>query len=397
MSIKTNFPLLNKQKNLVYLDSASTSQKPQSVIDAESTFYKTANANVHRGIYKLSAAATELYERARQTVAEFINATPEEIIFTRNATEAINLVMYSYGMHHVKAGDNVVISILEHHSNFVPWQQLCKIKGAELRVINLDKNCNLDLNHTKSLIDKKTKIVAITHVSNAIGTVIDVKHAADLAHNAGAVIVIDASQSVPHMPVDFKTINADFMAFSGHKMFGPTGIGVLVGKKQLLKTMPPFLYGGDMIHSVSISNTTWNDLPWKFEAGTPNIAGAVGLAAAIDYLKSIGMKNIQKHEQQLTDYTLNHLQKINDLDIIGNPKQRGGIISFTLKNIHPHDLASVLDSENICVRAGHHCCQPLMKTLKITATARISFHIYNTKSDIDALYAAIKKAQQVFA
>src|SRR3989344_5120751 len=397
MSIKTNFPLLNKQKNLVYLDSASTSQKPQSVIDAESTFYKTANANVHRGLYKLSAAATELYERARQTVAEFINATPEEIIFTRNATEAINLVMYSYGMHHVKAGDNVVISILEHHSNFVPWQQLCKIKGAELRVINLDKNCNLDLNHTKSLIDKKTKIVAITHVSNAIGTVIDVKHAADLAHNAGAVIVIDASQSVPHMPVDFKTINADFMAFSGHKMFGPTGIGVLVGKKQLLKTMPPFLYGGDMIHSVSISNTTWNDLPWKFEAGTPNIAGAVGLAAAIDYLKSIGMKNIQKHEQQLTDYTLNHLQKINDLDIIGNPKQRGGIISFTLKNIHPHDLASVLDSENICVRAGHHCCQHLMKTLKITATARISFHIYNTKSDIDALYAAIKKAQQVFA
>ena len=399
-NVKSDFPLFANNQNLVYLDSAATSQKPQSVINAESEFYKTTNANVHRGIYKLSAQATELYEQAHAKVAQFVNASKEEIIFTRNATEAINLVMYSYGMHNVNKGDNIVISILEHHSNFVPWQQLCKAKGAELRVIAIDKNCNLDINHAKSLIDDKTKVVAVTHISNALGTIVDVKTIANITHKQGAtdaVVVIDASQSVPHMSIDFKQLNADFMAFSSHKMLGPTGIGVLVGKKQLLKTMSPFLYGGDMIRSVSIENTTWNDLPWKFEAGTPNIAGAIGLSVAIDYLKTIGMKKIQSHEQELTTYALKELAKISGLTIIGNPTHRAGIISFTIDGMHPHDLASLLDSENICIRAGHHCCQPLMKQLNLTATARISFHVYNTKEDIDKICAAMKKAQQVFA
>ncbi|HLC75266.1 MAG TPA: cysteine desulfurase [Candidatus Nanoarchaeia archaeon] len=397
-NVAKEFPLLAR-KQITFLDSASTSQKPISVITAERRFYETSNANVHRGIYKLSAEATKLYEQAHKKVAALVNCDPEEVIFTRNATESINLVMYSYGRQQLKKErkkDNIVTSMLEHHSNFVPWQQLCAHRQAELRVIDIDSDGNLDMKHAEKLIDDNTKIVAITHVSNALGTIVDIKRIIRLAHKKRAITVIDASQSVPHMKVDFKKLDADFIAFSGHKMLGPTGIGVLVGKKALLNSMQPFLYGGDMISSVTVKETTWKELPWKFEAGTPNIAGAVGLATAVEYMQKVGINKIEQHEEELAQYALKSLKSISDITIIGNPAKRAGIISFNVDKIHPHDIASILDTEDICIRAGHHCCQPLMKKLNLTATCRISFHIYNTKDDIDKLCAGIKKAQQVF-
>ena len=392
--MKKDFPLLAQNK-IVFLDSASTSQKPASVIAAEKEFYETQNANVHRGIYKLSAEATQLYVLAHKKVAQFVNCSPEEVIFTRNTTESINLVMYSYGRQHITEKNNIVVSILEHHSNFVPWQQLCAHRKAELRIIDIDNEGNIDMRQAEKLIDNNTKIVAITQVSNAIGTVVDVKKLIKIAHKKNAVVIVDAAQSVPHMSVNFKELNADFLAFSGHKMFGPTGMGVLVGKKQHLLNMQPFLYGGGMISSVKIEKTEWNELPWKFEAGTPNIAGAIGLTAAIEYIEKIGIKNIQRHEEKLTKYALKSLKKIAVVKIIGNPQS--GIISFMMDGVHPHDIASILDQQNICIRAGHHCCQPLMKRLKLNATARISFHLYNTTEDIDRLCAGILKVKEVLA
>lgn len=392
-----DFPIFARKingKRLVYLDSASTSQKPRQVIDTMRRYYHNHNANIHRGAYTISEEATMLYESAHQKIADFIGGKAQEVVFTRNTTEAINLVMYSYGLEQVHAGDNIVTTIMEHHSNFVPWQQLCKKKNAELRVVNVRKDGTLDMEQLSRMVDKKTKIVAVTHMSNVLGTINDVEAIAEITHNKGGIILVDGAQSVPHMPIDVRKLDCDFLAFSGHKMLGPTGIGVLYGKEHLLKNMEPFLFGGDMIRQVTVEKTTWNDLPWKFEAGTPNIAGGIGLAAAIDCLNKLGMDNVAAHEKKLLDYGMNVLGSMKDVIIDGTAPQRGGIVSFNLENIHPHDLATVCSSENVCIRAGHHCCQPLMERLGVPATARASFYVYNTKEDIDALREAIRKARK---
>lgn len=396
-SIKEDFPILKRKingKKFVYLDSAATSQKPTAVIKAISNFYKMYNANIHRGIYKIAEEATEMYEGSKEKVKRFINAEDKsEIVYVRNATEAINLVALSLS-ERIKKGDKIVVSKMEHHSNLVPWQLLAKKRGAKLEFVEV-KDYQLDM-HDLEKKAKNAKIIAITHVSNVLGTINDVKSIAKVAHENGALFMVDGAQSVPHMKVDVKKIDCDFLAFSGHKMLGPFGIGVLYGKKELLESMPPVLGGGDMIKACNFLECSWNELPYKFEAGTQNISGAVGLGAAIDYLESIGMEKIQKHEEEIVQYALKRLNDEENVEVYG-PKKRSGVVSFNVKGIHAHDVASFFDKYGIAIRAGHHCAMPLVKeVLKQNAVARMSFYIYNFKEDVDAAVNAIQDLKKEF-
>src|SRR3989344_7093625 len=397
--IRKDFPILNrkihKNKQLIYFDNAATSQKPIQVIDAMDSYYKNSNANIHRSIHEIGEEATKLYEGAHEKVADFINADSyQNIVFTKNTTESLNLLAYSLTAK-LKKGDEIVISQMEHHSNFVPWQQLAKQRKLKLKFIKIDEDGNLDKNSVQENINKKTKIVSLTHVSNVLGTINSIKEISTIAHENEAMMVVDGAQSVPHMPVDVKQLGADFYAFSGHKMLGPTGIGVLYGKKELLEEMQPFLYGGEMIREVKFDDTKFNDLPWKFEAGTMNIAEGIGLGAAIDYLNKIGMDNVQKHDRELVGYAMEKLNGIGGIKIYG-PDERDAVISFNVGNIHAHDVAQVLDSEGVAIRSGHHCCMPLMSVLGVPATARASFYLYNTEKEVDVFINAIKKVKKVF-
>lgn len=392
--IRRDFPILQRVVNgkpLIYLDSAATSQKPLQVIEAMDAYYTSSNANVHRGLHKLSEEATLAYEQAHQKVAKFISASFEEIIFTKNTTESLNLLAYSL-LKKLKKGDEIVLTQMEHHSNIVPWQQLAKERGIAVRFLKIDRQGKLD---DFSPITKKTKIVSLTHMSNVLGTINPIKEIAKIAHENNALCSIDAAQSVPHFPVDVKKLGVDFLAFSGHKMLGPTGIGVLYGKKELLEKMSPFLYGGDMIKKVGFDDSLWNDLPWKFEAGTMNIAEGIGLAAAVDYLEKQGMKNIFAHEKSLAAYAYKRLHEEGAV-IVGPPAaERGGVVSFVFDGIHPHDLATLLDQEGVAVRAGHHCAMPLAEVLGVQGTTRASFYLYNTKQDVDKFIEAIQRAKKV--
>jgi cysteine desulfurase / selenocysteine lyase len=400
--IRKDFPILEELvngKKVIYLDSGASSLRPEPVVNAMLDYYHKFNANIHRGVYRWSDEATHKYEAAHVKVARFINAkTPKEIIFTRNATEAINLVAYSWGRTNVKAGDEIVSTVMEHHANIVPWQQLAAEKGAKMRYFKLTPDFKLDLSNIDEMINERTKIVAVTQMSNVVGTINPIEYITEKAHAVGAIVVVDGAQSVPHMPVDVQALGVDFLAFSGHKMCAPTGIGVLWGKREILEEMPPFLTGGDMIRSVTLEGTTWNDLPWKFEAGTPAIAEGIGLGAAIDYLNQFGMEAIRHHEIELTRYALGQLSEVADLTLYGPRKaeERGSAISFNLGEVHPHDLATFLDREGIAVRAGNHCAQPLTEYLDLTATTRASMYIYNSPQEVDALVDALTKARKVF-
>ncbi|MEM2884189.1 MAG: cysteine desulfurase [Nitrososphaerales archaeon] len=399
--IKQDFPIFKRRvygKRLIYLDNAATTQKPRQVIEAMREFYQDYNANIHRGVYRLSVEATEAFENARKKVAKFINAKESEIIFTKNATEALNLVAYSWGLNNLREGDHILLTEMEHHSNIVPWQLISKYTKAKIDYISIDKEGLLVDDEVDRLMEKRPKIVSITHVSNVLGTINNVKKIVEHAHKIGAITVVDAAQSVPHMQVDVQEIGCDFLAFSGHKALGPLGVGVLYGKRDLLEDMNPFLGGGDMISRVWLENSEWNELPWKFEAGTSSIADVIGLGAAVDYLNSIGVSRIREHEIKLTKYALETLSEISDLKIYGtnNLEQRGAVISFNLANIHPHDLATILDEEGIALRAGHHCAMPLMNKLGVAATARASFYLYNAESDVDALVEGLNKARRIF-
>ncbi|MGA3109662.1 MAG: cysteine desulfurase [Candidatus Bathyarchaeia archaeon] len=401
--IREDFPVLKRYVNdkpLVYFDNAATSQKPKVVIDAIVRYYGEYNANIHRGIHKLAEEATLAHEEAREKIAKFVNAKrTEEIIFTRNATESINLVAYSWGRANIRSGDKIVLTIMEHHSNIVPWQLLAQEKGAKIEFVKLDGNGELREDEVQELIDEKTKLVCVTHASNVLGTINPVKDIGRVAHRYGAMFLIDAAQSVPHMTVDVRDTDCDFAAFSGHKMLGPTGIGVLYGKSALLETMPPFLGGGEMIREVHTTGATWKDLPYKYEAGTPNISGAIGLGAAVDYLRGIGMRNVHDYEKEITSYALERMKQVDGLVIYGpmDVERRVGVVSFNLGDIHPHDLASILDEEGVAIRSGHHCAQPLMEFLELPATSRASFYIYNTKEEVDVFINALAKARKLFA
>ncbi|MGP4109022.1 cysteine desulfurase [Virgibacillus sp. L01] len=398
-AIRQQFPILNQEVNghpLVYLDSSATSQKPLQVIEAVDAYYRQDNSNVHRGVHTLGTRATDKYEGAREKVRRFINAnSTAEVIFTRGTTTSINTVAYSYARANLKAGDEIVITPMEHHSNIIPWQQAAKATGATLKYIPLQANGTFTLDDVRETITDNTKVVAVTHVSNVLGTVNPVKEVAQIAHQNGAVIVIDGAQGAPHMKIDVKEMDCDFYAFSGHKMCGPTGIGVLYGKKELLEEMEPVEFGGEMIDFVNLYDSTWKELPWKFEGGTPIIAGAIGLGAAIDFLNDVGLENITAHEQKLADYALENLRKIDGISIYG-PEKRAALVTFNLDDVHPHDTATVLDSEGVAVRAGHHCAQPLMKWLDVVATARASFYLYNTEEDIDRLVDGLLKTKEYF-
>ncbi|MDV4150968.1 cysteine desulfurase [Clostridium sp. AL.422] len=398
-----DFPTLNIERNgkrISYLDSAATTQKPKVVIEAIKNYYEKSNANPHRGAYELSVLATEAYDEAREKIKKFINAEySEEIIFTKNATEAFNLLAVSYGMSFINEGDEIVISIAEHHSNLIPWQQVSKAKGAVLKYMYTDENGELTEEEVHSKITDKTKIVSITHVSNALGTINPVKEIAEYAHSKGAIVIVDGAQSVPHMKVDVRDIDVDFLVIAGHKLLAPMGIGVLYGKKNLLEKMPPVLFGGDMVEYVYEQETTFNVLPYKFEAGTQNVEAAVGLSKAIDYLNEIGMNNIEEIEKKLISYAIEEISKLDYVKIYG-PKdinKRGGVISFEIKGVHPHDVASIFDTVGVCIRAGNHCAQPLMRYMGINATSRASVYFYNTKEDIDRLVEAIKKTYDMFS
>ena len=396
--IKKDFPLL-MEKKIAYLDSGATTQKPVRVIKAIEEFYDKYNANPHRGAYTLSVEATEVYENTRTKIAQFINAKHrEEIIFTKNATESLNLIAYSYGMDNVNKGDEVVISIIEHHSNLVPWQKVTKAKEAELKYMYINDQFELSDEEIESKITDKTKIVGIAHVSNVLGTINNVKKIIKYAHKKGAIVILDASQSIPHMQIDVQELDCDFLVFSGHKMLAPLGIGVLYGKKEILNNMTPFLMGGDMIEYVYEQETTFAPLPNKFEAGTQNVEGVIGLGAAIDYIQNIGYENIQQIEKEVLDYAIERLSKLDYLDLYVTPNKdkHSGVISFNMKNVHPHDVASILDSYNVCVRSGNHCAQPLMRFLGIDSTCRASFYIYNTKEDVDMLVEGLEKAHNMF-
>jgi len=372
----------------VYLDSAATSQKPRAVLDAVARFYEGFNANVHRGAHTLSDEATDAYEQARLKVSRFIGAvSPREIVFVRNATEGMNLVAYSWARKRLRAGDEIVLSVMEHHSNLIPWQRVASETGAVLRFIPLYADGTMDLSEIDRLIGDRTRLVAVTHVSNVLGTINPVRRLAELAHAQGALLLVDGAQSVPHMPVDVGDLGCDFLAFSGHKMLGPMGIGVLWGRAELLEAMDPFMGGGSMIDEVSLDGATWADIPHKFEAGTPNVSGAVGLAAAVDYLRELGMESVRRHEIEITRYALDALKGVEGLTVFGpaDPESRGGVVSFALEGADAYDLGSFLDQEGIAVRAGHHCCQPLMKWLQVPSTARASFYLYNTLEEVDAL------------
>lgn len=402
--IRQDFPILARQvhgKPFVYLDSAASSQKPASVIEAMNHYYQSYNANVHRGVYEVSEEATAAMEKARVKIARFINARQsKQVIFTRNTTESINLVAYSWGNANIHAGDLIVLTEMEHHSNIVPWQLLAQRTGARLEFIPVTDDGLLQLDVYAQLLEQQPKLVAFTHMSNVLGTINPVQAMIAQAHAVGAIVLIDAAQSVPHLPVDVQALDADFLCFSAHKMVGPTGIGVLYGKKALLEAMPPFMGGGDMIRTVHLRESTWNDLPWKFEAGTPAIAEAIGFGAAIDYLNALGMDFVRQHEIEITAYALEQLQAVPGIQVYGSASaaERGGVVSFTLGDIHPHDLASILDQEvGVAVRAGHHCAQPLMERYNLSATARASFYIYTLKEDIDVLVQGLYKAQKIFS
>ncbi|MBC2040375.1 cysteine desulfurase [Listeria marthii] len=400
--IRADFPILDQEINekpLAYLDNAATSQKPKQVIEALTHYYQFDNANVHRGVHTLAARATDAYESARSKVAKFIHAREvAEIIFTRGTTSAINLVADSYGEANIEAGDEIVISYLEHHSNLIPWQQLAKRKGAVLKYIELEEDGMISVDQAKKAIGEKTKIVALAHVSNVLGTITPIKEIAALAHKFGAVILVDGAQAVPHMEVNVVDLDADFYAFSGHKMMAPTGIGALYGKRELLDAMEPTEFGGEMIDFVELYDSTWKELPWKFEAGTPIIGGAIALGAAIDYLAEVGLENIHAHEQALASYAIEEMSKIEGITIYGpkDASKRCGLVTFNLEGAHPHDIATILDEDGVAIRAGHHCAQPLMKWLDVSSTARASFYIYNTKEEIDALIDGLKLTKEYF-
>ncbi|MGK7379447.1 cysteine desulfurase [Planococcus sp. 1R117A] len=400
--IKSYFPILNQEINghpLVYLDSAATSQKPVQVIEALKNYYEFDNSNVHRGVHTLGNRATEKYEGAREKVQKFINASStEEVIFVRGTTTAINTVAQSYGRANVDEGDEIVITYMEHHSNIIPWQQLAKERGAILKYIELEEDGTISLEQVRAAVTERTKIVSMVYVSNVLGTMNPVKEVAQIAHENGAVLVVDGAQAAPHLKIDVQQLDCDFFAFSGHKMVGPTGIGVLYGKKALLNEMEPVEFGGEMIDFVGLYDSTWKELPWKFEGGTPIIAGAVGLGAAIDFLNEIGLNNIEQHEHAMAAYAMDRMSGIEGLEIYGprDPLKRAGIVTFNLNDVHPHDVATVLDMSGIAVRAGHHCAQPLMKWLNVTATARASFYLYNNESDVDRLVEGLRTAKEYF-
>ncbi|KUF24387.1 cysteine desulfurase [Bacillus safensis] len=397
--VREQFPILHQQVNghdLVYLDSAATSQKPRVVIDAMNEYYRSYNSNVHRGVHTLGTRATDAYEGAREKVRAFIRASSvQEIIFTRGTTTALNTVAISYARANLKEGDEIVITHMEHHANIIPWQQAAKATGATLKYIPLQEDGTLSLEDVKQTITHQTKIVAVTHVSNVLGTINPIKEIAKIAHEHGAIIVVDGAQSTPHMQIDVQDLDCDFFAFSGHKMCGPTGIGVLYGKKDLLNNMEPAEFGGEMIDFVDLYDSTWKELPWKFEAGTPIIAGAVGLGKAIDFLNDIGMEEVSRYEHQLATYALERFKELDGATVYG-PQHRAGLVTFNLDDVHPHDASTVLDTEGVAIRAGHHCAQPLMKWLGVSATARASFYLYNTEEEIDLLIAALRKTKEYF-
>ena len=408
-SVRADFPILKREvhgKPLVYLDNAATSQKPEAVITSMTEYYRQYNANIHRGVHTLAEEATAAYESARRRVGRFINAyRPSEVVFVRNTTEAINLVAMSWGRANVGEGDVIILSVMEHHSNLVPWQLLAESSGARLEFIGLDGAGRLVLDELDALLDEygaRVKLVGVSGMSNVLGTINPVAEIASRVHEAGALLLVDGAQSVPHVAVDVRLLGADFLAFSGHKMLGPTGIGILWARREILQAMPPFLGGGDMIKSVHLRESEWNDIPHKFEAGTPNMAQAIGLGAAVEYLESLGMENVHAHERQIAAYALERLSAVPDLRIYGPPAvERGGVVTFNLIRdgellIHPHDLASILDREGVAIRAGHHCAQPLMEHYGVPATARASFYVYNTEAEVDVLVDALLKAQSVF-
>ena len=393
---RKDFPLLMAQ-DIAYLDNAATAQRPQCVLDAVRRFYCEQNANPLRGLYPLSIAATDAYENAREAVRRFLNAkSTAEIVFTRNTTEGLNLVAYSYGLSHIRAGDEVVVSILEHHSDLLPWQMVCRQTGASLKFLDCEPDGSLDLNKAEALITDRTKLVAVTHVSNVIGRVNPIRQLADMAHKHGAVLVVDGAQSTPHIPVDVQALDADFLAFSGHKVYGPMGIGVLYGKRALLEEMPPFLTGGEMIESVSREGAVFAELPHKFEAGTVNAAGAAGLHAAIDYVQSVGFEAMHRQELALTQRTLAGMADMPHIHVIGSdkPEEHNGIVTFTVEGVHPHDVSEILACDGVDVRAGHHCAQPLLQHLGLSATVRASFAFYNTENEVDRLLQSLSTIRE---
>ncbi|ASK62819.1 cysteine desulfurase [Virgibacillus phasianinus] len=398
-AIRQMFPILNQEVNghpLVYLDSSATSQKPLPVIEAVDTYYRQDNSNVHRGVHTLGSRATDKYEGAREKVRRFIKASSTaEVIFTRGTTSSINTVAYSYARQNLNQDDEIVITPMEHHSNIIPWQQAAKATGAKLKYIPLQKDGTIALDDVRDTITSNTKIVAVTHVSNVLGTINPIKEITEIAHQNGAVMLVDGAQGAPHIAVDVSDLDCDFYAFSGHKMGGPTGIGVLYGKRELLENMEPVEFGGEMIDFVHLYDSTWKELPWKFEGGTPIIAGAIGLGAAIDFLNDVGMDNIMEYEHHLAHYALEKMRTIDGISIYG-PEERAGLVTFNLNDVHPHDASTALDAEGIAVRAGHHCAQPLMRWLDVTATARASFYLYNTEEDIDKLVSALVKTKEYF-
>ncbi len=402
LDVRADFPLLQRSvdgKPLVYLDSAATSQKPRTVLEALQRYYEEYNANVHRGLYRIAERATLAYEEARAKVAAFVGARPEELVFTRGTTEAINLVAYAWGDAFVRAGDEVLVTEMEHHSNLVPWQLLAQRRGARLRVLRVrPEDGTLDLDALDRLLTERTRIVAVAHQSNVVGTINPVRDICERAHAAGAVVLVDGAQSVPHMPVRVEELGCDFLAFSGHKMCGPTGIGALWGRRELLEAMPPFHGGGEMIERVELERSTYKDPPHRFEAGTPNIADAIALGVAVDYLQAVGMEGVREHEKALVRYALAQLAEVRGVRVYGpkDPELRGGALAFTLEGVHPHDVAQVLDEQGVCVRAGHHCAQPLHRVLGLAATARASVYLYNTPEDIDALVRGLERVRAFF-
>jgi len=397
--IRNDFPAYRKKDgNFIYLDSASTSQKPEFVIDAISSYYSSYAANIHRALYEIGEKATDKYEKVREKVKQFINVPDSHVvIFTGGTTESINLIAYSWGSNNLSNGDQILITEMEHHSNIVPWQLLCSRSNASLNYIPIKKDGMLELGKLKENILPKTKLISLTHQSNVFGTINPLNNIIDEAKKIGAITVIDGAQAVPHMKVDIKKLGCDFYAFSGHKMLGPTGVGILIARKNILEEIDPFMGGGEMINSVNMDESTWNEVPWKFEAGTPNIAQVIGLGAAIDYIQKIGIENIHQHEQELLHYGLDLLDQNKDVTLYGKADNRGAVIPFNLENIHPHDLAKFLDTDGICIRAGHHCAQPIMNKLGVSATARASFYLYNTKEDIEKLVESINKTVRIFS
>ncbi|HWP93935.1 MAG TPA: cysteine desulfurase [Thermodesulfobacteriota bacterium] len=398
--IKKDFPIFERRvhgKPLVYLDNAATTQKPRRVIETEKKFYEETNANIHRAVHTLSYESTKLYEEAHKKVARFIGAKSwREVVFTRNATESINLIAYGWGLHNLKEGDEVLITMMEHHSNIVPWQMLREQRGITLKFLDVDDGGRLKLDDLPKLLTERTKLFGIIHASNVLGVVNPVKEVIAEAKKLGALVLVDAAQSAPHIPIDVSALDCDFLVASGHKMLGPSGIGFLYGRREVLDNMSPFIFGGDMIETVTLEKSTWNELPWKYEAGTPNIAGGIGLGAALDYLDNIGMASVISHEQELLNYTLESLSDLSGIELYGSSEERVGVITFNIKGIHPHDVAGILDEEGIAVRSGHHCAQPLMRRLGIENAVRVSLYIYNTKEDIDRLISTLHKIIRVF-